>query len=202
MWWRRELRAPSFVWVRVAPVLVILGAACAGRGGPRPETPPPLDLQGVRVMVLPAQGVRSVRGDVDAEIAFALRERGRATSWVFPPELREALARNRGVPVELDALPVGIFRQAEVRRVGDPLYGQLRRLAALSDANVAVIPIDVHVIVMGEPPAPRLVITAAAIDARLGAVLWFGAASADASATPGAPPLAAAADALARSLLR
>lgn len=151
-------------------------------------------------MVLPAQGVDGVAGDADAEIAFALRERGPQVSWIFPAELRALLARNPGVAVRLDALPVGIFRQAQVKRIGDPLYGELRRLAALSDAAVALIPIDVRARSQGAAAA-GVEITAAAIDARLGAVLWFGVvASADAAG--GAPHLTSAADALARALLR
>lgn len=152
-------------------------------------------------MVLPAQGVRGVRGSPDAEIAFALRERGDRVDWVFPDELRRALARAPGVRVRMDALPVGDFRSREVKRIGDPLYGEIRRLGGLSDASVALVPIDVgrRATAEGEPPA--LEIAAALLEVRGGRVLWFGVVDAAVDGGSGAPPLARAADALARALL-
>lgn len=196
---RRALRLRPLA---VPMVLALALAACAGHGG-RPGTPgKPLDLRGARVMVLPVQAVHGVTGDVDGEIAFALRERGPLTAWVFPSELEAALARNRGLGVRLDALPVGIFRRAQVKRVGDPLYGELRRLAALSGADVALVPIEVRVRPGGAGTPPAVEIMTAAIDARLGSVLWFGVVSSPEPGPYGPPPLALAADALARALLQ
>lgn len=186
-------------WIGGALLLAV--AACGGRAAAGGAPPPPLDLGGVRVMVLPAQAVESVAGDVDAEIAFALRERGSLTAWVFAGELRVALARNPGLAVQLEQMPVGVFRRARVQRIGDPLYGELRRLAALSDATVALIPIDVRASAGGDG-ASAVEIAAALIEARLGTVLWYGIVSSRTGPASGAPPLAAAADALARALLR
>lgn len=186
----------------VPMALAVALAACAGRGE-RPRAPSRrLDLRGARVMVLPVQAVRGVTGDVDAEIAFALRERGRLTAWVFPPELQAALARNRGVAVRLDALPVGIFRRVQVKRIGDPLYGELRRLAALSGADVAVVPIEARTRPAGADSPAAVEIVAAAIDARLGSVLWFGVVSSPEPDPHGPTAPARAADALARALLQ
>lgn len=153
-------------------------------------------------MVLPAQAVHGVTGDVDAEIAFALRERGPRTAWILPAELEAALARNRGLAVRLDALSVGIFRRTQVKRIGDPLYGELRRLAALSGADVALVPIEVRTRRAEAGTLPAVEIMSVAIDARLGSVLWFGVVASPEPGPRGPPALALAADALARALLR
>ena len=106
-----------------------------------------------------------------------------------------------GLGARMTGLPVGIFMQAEVERVGDPLYGDLLRLSALVDAEVALIPIQVA------PGAPdvdgrfALETTAALIAVRSGAVLWFGVVEGDAG-EPGSPGvLASAMERLARRLL-
>jgi len=89
------------------------------------------DLRGRRVMVYPVQIRQSVPGDVDAEIAFALRERGSEIDWVFPEELRRTLARSPAIRSTADGLTATVFLRAKVDRVGDPLYGQIRRLVVM-----------------------------------------------------------------------
>ena len=100
-------------------------------------------LLGVAVMVLPVQVQRGVAGDASAELADALSARGEGVRWVMPAALRSMVARSPALDVPVDALQVGVFLRAEVDRIGDPLYGQLRRLAALSDGRLALIPIEV-----------------------------------------------------------
>jgi hypothetical protein len=65
---------------------------------------------------------------------------------------------------------------AEVERVGDPLYGQLRRMAALVDAEAALLPVQVSFDANEalEGAAPRVRFTMALIETRTGRVLWFG----------------------------
>jgi hypothetical protein len=110
--------------------------ACGGGGNtPLPEAGSMRgfvpDLRGRRVMVYPVQIRQSVPGDVDAEIAFALRERGSEIDWVFPEELRRTLARSPAIRSTADGLTATVFLRAKVDRVGDPLYGQIRRLVVM-----------------------------------------------------------------------
>ncbi len=95
-------------------------------------------------MVLPFQLSPGVSQGVlaDPELAHALRTRGEGVKWVFPPEMDEILERSPGVPTQIRGLPVHIFLQAEVDRVGDPLFGQLLRLGGLTGADVALIPVE------------------------------------------------------------
>ena len=90
--------------------------------------------------------------------------------------------------------------QAQVNRIGDPLYGYLRRLSAISNGTLALIPVEVrHRASTAERPG-AVEVVAALVDVRSGRVPWFGVvqgAPGDGS-SPGA--LASAADALARLL--
>jgi hypothetical protein len=181
-----------------------------GIGGCGPKAPPaagastgaPPDLRGQQVMVFPAQTVRGGVVGVDEEVAFALGTRGSATRWILPEELREHLARSPAVQVRIDALPVGIFMRTEVTRVGDPLYGDLRRLAALTGADVALIPVEVRMGPGAAGEAAAVEIAAALLSARTGRVYWFGVVNGE-PGLPGDPrAIASAADALAGRIAR
>jgi hypothetical protein len=177
--------------------------ACAHRAAP-PEpgtsqgTPP--DLRGSRVMVLPLQDNRGVQGDVDAELAFGLNGRGTGVDWILPAKLQEAVDRAPGLNASLRGLPVGTFEAAEVRRVGDPLYGDLRRLSALVDGEVALIPVSAA-------PQPdstgafAVRLSTALVHVRSGRVLWFGVVEGDAGPPNDPRALASVVDRLARTLL-
>jgi hypothetical protein len=150
-------------------------------------------------MVLPFQSSTVTAGDPDAELAFALRDRGPGVSWVLPPRLQEVLDRSPGFAVRIHGLQVGVFSTAEVDRIGDPLYGDLLRLAALVDAEAALIPLRAWV-APGEGGS-RVRISATLIHVRTGRVLWFGIEE----GVPGEPEdpgaLASAVDAISGKLL-
>ena len=158
------------------------------------------DLRGVRVMVLPVQRTIGVREDVDPELAFALEERGGGVGWVFPDELAEALARSPALDVPLEALPVGMFLSTEVNRVGDPLYGYLRRAAAIANAQVALIPVAVRR--RTEPDGSSVVeLVATLLDVRTGRVIWFSVVEGQPGAAGDFRTVASAVDAFASALL-
>ena len=93
-------------------------------------------------MVLPVQQVLGVMGDPNAEIAFGLGERNAEITWILPSEVEEALRRSPGIRADTRRLPVGQFLSAEVQRIGDPLYGELRRLSSLVEAEAVLIPVQ------------------------------------------------------------
>jgi len=131
------------------------------------------DLRGMRVLLLPVQQNLGVRGELDAELAYGLRERGRDVAWITTAEVEEILARSPALQTRTRGLPVGIFLQAEVERIGDPLFGELRRIAAVVDAQAIVLPVQAALTsVAGEDPRIRL--WTALIDVRSGRVPWFG----------------------------
>jgi hypothetical protein len=186
---------------------LVVATACGGNTAPAPQpgqmrgTPP--DLRGRRVLVLPVQQVRGVSGDVDAELAFALEGLGRDVGWIWEDEVAEILARSPGVDAQTRGLPVGEFFLAEVRRIGDPLYGQLRRMSALVNADAVLLPLaasfEPNESVEGSPPRVRLTMTV--IEPRTGQVAWYGVEEGGDFARTDPRALASAAETMARTLL-
>lgn len=189
-----------------AACALVMGLSACAHNPPPPGpgtlrgTPP--DLSGQRVMLLPAQRVIGVGGDLDSELAFALQERGAGVSWVLPSELDEALERAPGLDTRTHNLPVDLFLAGEVQRIGDPLYGDLRRLGAVANAELAFLPVQAAfepVADGGEGGAVRL--WASLLDVRTGRVLWFAIVEGDPGPAGDPKPLASAVDELARKLL-
>ena len=183
--------------------LVLTLGGCGGRGS-APEAGAPSrgvpSLMGTRVMVLPVQGAVDVSGDLDAELNYALQARD-GVQWIPAEEVRAAVDRSPALRAPLDALPVEQFLQVEVRRIGDPLYGMLRRAAALTDAQVALIPVQVR-------ERPDLPETPGAVEVRValielitGRVLWYGVEQGRPGAGNDPAAVATAMEAMARRLV-
>ena len=155
----------------------ILAVGCGG-----PAQPPVAgssmgfvpDLRGRQVMVFPVQIRAGVPGDASPEIVFALRSRGTGVGWIFPDELEALLARSPAVESAVTGLAVGIFLSAEVERIGDPLFGQLRRLGAMTGSDIALIPVAVRAGVEGVGGPSVVEIAATILNVRDGRVIWFG----------------------------
>jgi len=129
------------------------------------------DLRGRRVLVLPVQ-IRdgaSASVTIDEEIVYALSSRGEQVSWAFPSEVDRVLRRSPGVQANLYGLPVGIFLQVQVNRIGDPLYGEIRRLSTLVGAEFALIPVQLSYGADG-----RFSLAATILNPVTGRVTWFG----------------------------
>jgi hypothetical protein len=200
------LRRTLLVW---ASALAIAGCART-RAAPTPESPkpPPPDLTGRAVFVLPAQPAPGARRDpqsgeivpgLDGEIAYWLEDHGPRVDWTFPPEVRRALERNAMLNIDVDALAVGSFHRAEVINIGDPLLGDLRRLAAVVDARLALVPVAATY-VPGTPDG-RVEVAVALIDTFGGRVLWYGVMAGEPGAADSRDVAASAARAVARALL-
>ena len=194
-------------WTRPAGALlaVLLVAGCGGGSteapAPGANTTVPPDLRGRVVMVLPVQAEAGVLGDVDAELRFALEARGEGIDWVFRDRLDSALERAPALQTRTTGLPVSMFMSREVQRVGDPLYGEIRRLASLVDAEVALIPVQVLPGAADEAGHWPLQVAVALLLVRSGHVLWFGVEEGS-PGEPGSPGvLASAMESLARRLL-
>ena len=149
-------------------------------------------------MVLPVQLKTGVpqAALADSELAHALRSRGEGVSWVFPPELDGILERSPGVATQTEGLPVGVFLQAEVNRVGDPLFGQLVRLGGLTGADVALIPVELKYREEG-----TYMMSVALIVIRTGRVSWYGVIEGLAGEAQDPATLASVAEVMARNLL-
>lgn len=196
------MAARARVRLVAAAVLVVGSTACASA----PQGPPEAGeqrgglpmLSGQEVLLLPVQRPDLPGEDVDREIAFALDARAAGVEWIGPEEMRRLMGRSV-MDIPIDRLPIDMFFRAEVTRVGDPVYGMLRRVAALTDATVALIPLSVVLRPASPGVEPGLESMATILDLRTGRVLWLG--TVDASGAPEDPAtLARLADALARAV--
>lgn len=202
---RQRVRAMA---TRLSTV-VLLASGVGGCGGPQPPPQPgenrgiPPDLRGRRVMLLPVQRVMGVAGDPTAELVFSLTERAADVTWILEDEVLEILDRSPAIQASTRGLPVELFLGAEVERVGDPLYGELRRMAALVDADVILLPVQASFEANRniEGSVPKVRYTATVVEPRTGRVLWFGIEEGDAVPRGDPRGLASAAERLARTIL-
>lgn len=184
-----------------AALLAVLSAACGGSGEPSPiPTLPAVGLAGETALVFPLQ--RSlISGDAEREMVYALRARRGARNWVFPDDLRTTLARSPNLNVPADDLPVDIFFEAEVRRIGDPLYGMIRRAASVSGARVAIVPLSVSFRPETVDRPAAVEVFGAMVDVLTGRILWIGTEEGSASGADDPGGLARAMDAFATRFL-
>ncbi len=172
-----------------AGLSLILVAACSSGRDPAPSTGFGV-LSGQRVLVLPVQYVRAVPGgwvggaanareaarQADAEIAFALGEHGGRAVWVTPEEQVSGLRRRPSIDVDPYVLSADELRRegGALEHVRDPLYGELRTLAALFDSRYAVWPLEILHEPAEEKAGDRLVLRTVLLDTRAGTVIWYG----------------------------
>ncbi len=187
-----------------AIALLLLGlipVACGSKPSP-PPAPGDVrgavpDLRGHRVLVLPVQLRNGVPESItiDEEVAYALSSRSDKVSWAFPSEVEESLRRSPGITTTLHNLPVGIFLQAEVNRIGDPLYGDIRRLTTLAGADIALIPVELAY------AEGAYNLAAVLLNPVTGRVFWFSVIGGKVGPMDDPGTLASVSDALARALL-
>lgn len=201
------------------PKSVVLAALAAVSAAATPasgqDTAPRLPF-GSAAVVLPVQAsLPSPGGDwpgrtasaddarltMDAELAFALRERRAARDWALPDDLRVRVERNPMTRVDPDRVAYqGLLAEPDRRdRIYEPLHTELRTLAALFDTRFVVLPLVLRshpVAAIGadedRPPggvpacddgarAERGELLLAIIDIRRSAVLWHGTVRGDAA---------------------
>jgi len=187
-------------------------ALAVGCGGGSSEEPVPVTgfgmLSGQTVLVLPVQFVQQVPGGwigqsrnardaakvADTEFAFALNEQGGRANWITPDMQEQAVARYPGIEVDPYSLSAGEARQkgGSLKDVRDPLYGEIRTLAALFDSRYVLWPMEIYYQTEKETNTGQLAIRTFVLDARRGDVMWYGVIPGD-SEEPAASPAALAA---------
>jgi hypothetical protein len=201
---RPAVRRDRIVGALALGMALLVLAACGASPPPEPglSRGVPPDLRGRRVILLPVQLVVGVAGDPDAELAFTLTDVGNEVDWVREEEIQDAMRRSPTVQTRTRGLPVSPFLQAEVDRVGDPLYGFLRRMEALVDADAILLPVAATYEPNEAIPdsGPRVRITATLIEPRTGRVMWFGIEEGDEFDTTDPRALASAVENLSHTL--
>ena len=69
-------------------------------------------------------------------------------------------------------LQVGAFGRAQVKRIGDPLFGDIRKLAAVFDNQIALLPVGAEFV--GRTRETATLQIAAALIKLDADVVWFG----------------------------
>ena len=179
----------------LALLLLAAVSACGGRAAETEEPAPAPNLAGVRVMILPVQA--PAPGQIDAELAFWLADHSPATDWVPPAELERAVRRSPALRLRLDALPRPVAQVGGERRVLDPLYGALRQLGAVVDADYALVPLDTQIAT--DTAGTTVTLAVALVNIRGGIVVWLHTLAGEPGDDPGAAA-ASAAEKLARML--
>lgn len=193
---------------------VALLSACAPGAPEAPGPPaapppaqamPPMRITGQKVLVLPVQQMaglpQEVRARVDAELLFALGERGTGVQWIAPEALERALRRSPGFAPDPRGLPSDPLVHHRERRAVEPLAGVLRRYSALTDARLVLLPRALAWVQAPGAPDGELRVSAAMIDARSGDVVWWGEAAGERRPEPDSAALATALESLARRML-
>lgn len=186
--------------MRIAAALtVLLLAACASSPAPPAadavQQPFP-DIGGQRVMLLPLQQVvpaisppasadttrralalpRGTLRAIEGELSYWLPEHAHRVRWVLPEAIERSVGGSAALQISVRDLPVRDFQRSRLESIGDPLYGDLRRVAVLMDARLALLPIGA-VWIPESAGGGRVHIAAALIDTMGGRVLWYGVAA-------------------------
>ncbi len=195
-------------------VLLVLASCAPKRAAPPPDpdalSAPAPDLSGLKLMVLPAQapprgstviagGVEPVPG-LDSEIAYFLADQIPRAQWIGSDAIKKSAASARSMNIHPEALAVSSFHASRVRRIGDPLWGDLRLLGELMNARYAILPFAAGYAPDSSGINGRVEIGAALIDTGNGNVLWTGYAAGDRGPQGSRAVIASAARALAKKI--
>lgn len=186
------LRLPS-----IAALLLLLAAPLAAQQPKAPPAPALLvaPLAGLSVPVLPVSyliadsganpalpvGLRVRLRWADSLIGEVLQGRGPEVGWLLPDELRRVARRAPGTVSDPDRMGQAMLRAEGFKRIPDPLFSQLRALAAMTNARQVMIPAAVRFTAVAEGVRAEVVLVLG--DARNGVLLWRSTPSAVA-ATP------------------
>jgi len=179
-------------------VFAFLVAACGGHTSrTSPSDPfagiavgqlPVGSLSGSNVLILVAGGV--ILGDsagpltqleternailtiANEALDTALRRDAREVNWMGLEEQRHAARRNPTLGIDPERLPTSYTVATTVEQVPDPLWSQVRLLAAVTGARYAIIPAAVRVTGRDSAYVGEYVIVGA--DARTGGIVFRG----------------------------
>lgn len=213
----------------IAGILTLSGTVEAQDGERVPRIP-----AGVALVVAPVQSVtptpagewpggapsrQDALAAVNSEVDFAISEEPLARRWTAPGEVVEQAGRNPMLGVDPEQLAYRglVGEEDDPEHLYEPLHGQLRKLTALLDARLVVLPLRVWYARpdtegdaerastrAGGPRAAdaagRAVVRMAVVDTRSGRVLWKGVVGGDPAAVDSGAVLGTLASNLVRTL--
>lgn len=205
-------------YCRITAAIVAASAITACGGSPRPTTPedpfkaigiaplPAGALAGGSVLVLPVGAVLvtdsaardaglvarafALRATAGAVLDSALRQRASAVTWLGLAEQRRALRMAPALGIEPARLETSYLMSPKVETMMDPLWAQVRTLAGMTNARMALAPAVVRFDRKGTGYSAEYVLVL--VDCREGNVLGRGRVPGPEAATPEAALVAAA----------
>ena len=123
--------------------------------------------------------VDQYRQDFDAELEFALKERGLGKVWVMVSKLPAEYKRNEDYMADPTHIAGDFLRypgpKKPIEYLPDPLASQLRSILAVNDkAEFVLYPIELRFIQAPDGPGGRLALRVAIIDPRRLKIGWMG----------------------------
>jgi hypothetical protein len=198
---------------------MVISAVAGCARSPRPTTPedpfraigvaplPAGALAGGSVLVLPVGALvltdsasrnadlvarqYALRAVAGALLDSALVQRAPSVTWVGLAEQQRALRLAPALGIEPARLETGYLANPKVESLVDPLWGQVRALAGMTNARMAVAPAAVRLDRRGSEYTAEYVLVL--VDSREGTVLGRGRTQGPPAATPEAALAAAAA---------
>jgi len=106
----------------------------------------------------------------DSLIGEVLQMRGPEVTWLLGDELRRIARRAPGTISDPDKMGQAMLRADGLKRIPDPLFSQLRMLAALTNGRQVMVPAAARF--QSVPGGIRAEVVLVLADARSGALLW------------------------------
>ncbi|MBP9897926.1 MAG: hypothetical protein KBF28_06120 [Gemmatimonadales bacterium] len=106
----------------------------------------------------------------DSLVGEVLQMRGPEVTWLLGEELRRIARRAPGTINDPDKMGQAMLRADGLKRIPDPLFSQLRMLAALTNGRQVMVPAAVRFQTV--PTGIRAEVVLVLADARSGALLW------------------------------
>jgi hypothetical protein len=174
-------------------LLVLQFAGCASRrpadATPQPTAPlPTAGLAGQKVVVFPLTLIaadehlgwqtpltprRAALERADSVLGDMLTARSPEVTWVLPPELRQAARRGVGVTSDPDQMATSLLRSPSLRQLPDPLWSQMRTLAAIAGDRYVLVPASLIFLPAKDGATGGLAeMTLVLADVRTGAIGW------------------------------
>ena len=116
-----------------------------------------------------------------AQLDSALRRDAREVLWQGLEEQRYATRRNPTLGLDPDRFPTAYVIEPSMSQIPDPLFAEIRTLAAITGARYAVVPAGARL--TRATGGYRAEYVLAAADARTGTVIWRGRAEGRPAAT-------------------
>jgi len=104
--------------------------------------------------------------EANAALDTAVRRDGREVTWMGLEEQRRVARRNPTLGIEPDRFATALLLDEKLERVPDPLFAQMRTVAAITSARFALVPAVVRI--SGAPGALRAEFVIVIVDARTG----------------------------------